>query len=161
MNDRYEIIETLARYARALEERDGDALAALFAPEGVFQVFSRYAGEEYVALDADVAGQDALRAMLKNSTMPPGHGMHYLTTDHIVDITGDEATLQAQFVVVASTANPRPESGWPPGAELMQGKLALIMIGHYDSRLRRIGGNWVFTRHQVKHSLPMALPAKA
>jgi hypothetical protein len=43
----------------------------------------------------------------------------------------------------------------------MQGKLALIMIGYYDSRLRRIGGSWVFTRHQVKHSLPMALPPKA
>jgi SnoaL-like domain len=161
MNDRYEIIETLARYARALEERDGDALAGLFAPEGVFQLFSRYSSQEYVALDADLVGHDALRASMKNSTMPPGRGMHYLTTDHIVDITGDEATLQAQFVVVASTANPLPTNGWPPGAELMQGKLALIMIGHYDSRLRRIGEKWVFTRHQVKHSLPMAIPAKA
>jgi hypothetical protein len=161
MNDRYEIIEALARYARAIEERDGEALAALFAPEGEFQVFSRYAGEEYVALDADVVGQDALHAMLTNSAMPPGRGMHYLTTDHIVDIAGDEARMQAQFVVLASTANPRPENGWAPGAELMQGKLTLTMIGNYDSQLRRIGGSWVFTRHQVKHSLPMALPLKS
>jgi len=42
------IPEVLARYVQALEERDGDALAALFAPDGEFQVFSRYGREEYV-----------------------------------------------------------------------------------------------------------------
>ncbi|MFD9669921.1 nuclear transport factor 2 family protein [Rhodococcus sp. NPDC059968] len=161
MNDRQDILEVLARYVRAFEKRDGDALAALFAPDGELQVFSRYGREEYVALDADRVGDDALRAMVNSGTLPPGRGMHYLTTDHIVDITGDEATLQAQFVVVGSNANPRPENGWPAGADLMQGKLAPIMIGHYESRLRKIGDSWLFTRHQVKHSLPMALPVKS
>jgi len=161
MNDRQEIPEVLARYVQALEERDGDALAALFAPDGEFQVFSRYGREEYVALDADVVGHDALRAMMKSGALPPGRGMHYLTTDHIVAITGDAATLRAQFVVVESNASPRPENGWPAGADLMQGKLALIMIGYYESCLRKIGGSWLFTRHQVKHSLPMAIPVKS
>jgi hypothetical protein len=30
------------------------------------------------------------------------------------------------------------------------------MIGHYESLLRKSGGQWLFTRHQVKHSLPMS-----
>jgi hypothetical protein len=34
MGDRNEIFEVLARYARALEERDGKAVAALFASDG-------------------------------------------------------------------------------------------------------------------------------
>ena len=87
--------------------------------------------------------------------------MHYLTTDHIVEIVGDEAGLRTQFVVVESAANPRPAEGWPHGASLMQGTLGLLMIGHYESRLRKADGRWLLTRHQVKHSLPMAVPVPA
>ena len=160
MKDREDIIEVLARYALALEERDGDALAAVFAPDGEFQVFSRFGREDYVAHDVNVVGHAALRTLFKGS-LPPGRGMHYLTTDHIVSITGDEARMHARFVVMESTANPRPEDDWPSGATLMQGKLALLMIGFYDSRLRKIDGRWLFTRQQVKHSMPMTLPSKS
>jgi hypothetical protein len=160
VNDRDEIIEVLARYARALEERDAEALTAVFAPDGEFQVFSRFGREEYVAHDVNVVGHAALRALFKGS-LPPERGMHYLTTDHIVDITGDQATMHARFVVMESTANPRPVGGWPSGAKLMEGELALLMIGFYDSRLRKIGGRWVFARQQVKHSMPMTLPLRS
>lgn len=158
MSDRNEIIEALGRYARALEDRDGDAIATLFAPDGVFEVFSRYGREDYIKMGADVVGRDAIGAMVSKGSLPPGRGMHYLTTDHIVDFTGDEARLRAQFVVVESTANPRPADGWPSGASLMQGALGLVMVGNYDSQLRKVEGRWVFAHHQVKHSLPMAVP---
>lgn len=158
MNDRTEIIEALARYVRALEQRDGETLAALFAAEGEFQVFSRFDQEKYVAHKVHVVGRDALRAMMSNSALPAGQGMHYLTTDHLVDITGDVATMQAQFFALASAATPRPENGWPSGADLMQGKLNLVMIGYYQSDLRKVDGRWLFTRHHVKHSVPMTLP---
>jgi hypothetical protein len=39
MRGRDEILEVLARYARALEERDGKAVAPLFAPDGEFSLF--------------------------------------------------------------------------------------------------------------------------
>ena len=41
MNDRVEIIEALARYARALERRDGETLATLFTEGGQVEPFSR------------------------------------------------------------------------------------------------------------------------
>ena len=157
-DDRVEIIEALARYARALESRDGETLATLFAPEGKVEVFSRFGSEEYESRHVNVNGRDQIRAMLANGTMPPGRGMSYMTTDHIVEITVDVARLQAQFLVISSVANPRPDGGWPSGAELMQGSLSLVMIGHYESLLRKSGGQWLFTRHRVKHSLPMSRP---
>jgi hypothetical protein len=158
VNDRIEIIEVLGRYARALESRDGETLATLFTQEGEVEAFSRYGQEPYEPHNIGVSGRDQIRNMFANAAMPSGRGMHYLTTDHIVDIQGDEARLQAQFVVVASAANPRPDGGWPAGADMMQGTLSVIMIGHYDSRLRKSDGRWLFTSHHVKHSLPMVRP---
>ena len=158
MNDRVEIIEALARYARALERRDGETLATLFTEGGQVEPFSRYGQEPYEPQGSGVSGREQIRNMFANAALPPGSGMHYLTTDHIVDIDGDEARLQAQFVVVVSAGNARPDTGWPPGADMMQGTLSVFMIGHYDSQLRKSEGRWLFTRHHVKHSLPIALP---
>ena len=84
MGDRNEILEVLARYARALEERDGKAVAALFAPDGEFSLFGRYGRDDYVDAGVHVVGRDNIRAMIETGSLPPGRGMHYLTTDHIV-----------------------------------------------------------------------------
>ena len=65
MSDRHEIIEVLARYARALEDRNGEAVAALFAPDGVFELFSRHGRDEYVAQGTKVVGRDNIRAMMR------------------------------------------------------------------------------------------------
>lgn len=158
MSNRHEIIEVLARYVRALEERDAEAVAALFAPDGEFELFGRYGLDDYVAGGVHVIGRDNIRAMIENAPAPPpGHGMHYLTTDHIVEISGNEATMDAQFVAVESNVGLRSESSRTTTASIVRGTLALTMIGHYDSRLRRVEGRWVFTAHRVKHSLPIAL----
>jgi SnoaL-like domain len=160
MGDRNEILEVLARYARALEERDGRAVAALFAPDGEFTLFGRYGSDDYVYAGVHVVGRDNIRAMIEIDSIPPGRGMHYLTSDHIVEISGDEASMNAQFVAVESNADLRSESSWGTAAGIVHGTLALTMIGRYDSRLRRTDGRWVFTTHRVKHSLPIALLSK-
>ena len=160
MGDRDEILEVLARYARALEERDGTAVAALFAPGGEFTLLGRYGRDGYVNAGVHVVGRDNIRAMIETGSMPPGRGMHYLTSDHIVEISGDEASMNAQFVAVESNADLHSESRWSAAAGIVQGTLALTMIGRYDSRLRRIDGRWLFTTHRVKHSLPIARPSQ-
>ena len=160
MGDRSEIIEVLARYARALEQRDGTAVAALFAPDGEFTLFGRYGRDDYVDAGVHVVGRDTIRTMIDAGSMPPGRGMHYLTTDHIVEISGDDADMSAQFVAVESNAELRSETWWSTAAGMVQGTLALTMIGRYDSRLRRIDGRWVLTTHSVKHNLPIALASE-
>jgi hypothetical protein len=155
MSDRDKIIEVLARYARALEDRNAEAIAALFAPDGTFELFSRHGRDEYVAQGTKVVGRDNIRAMIESGSMPPGRGMHYLTGDHIVDIIRDEASLQAQFVAVESNTDIQSQSKWTVGASMLQGAFALTMVGRYESRLCRIEGRWLFTVHRVKHSLPL------
>ena len=116
MGDRNEILEVLARYARALEERDGRAVAALFARDGEFTLFGRYGSDDYVYAGVHVVGRDNIRAMIEIDSIPPGRGMHYLTSDHIVEISGDEASMNAQFVAVESNADLRSESSWGTAA---------------------------------------------
>jgi hypothetical protein len=161
MTDKREIIEALAHYVRALEERDGDAIAALFAPDGEFEVFGRDGVNGYAASGIRVVGRDKIRAMIENGSLPPGRGMHYLTTDHIVEINGDEATMDAQFVAVESNTGVASDHDWTTAAKMLRGSLALSMVGRYDSQLQRVHGRWVFTTHRVKHNLPLAIQAPA
>jgi hypothetical protein len=158
MNDRHEIVELLARYVRALEKRDGEAVAALFTPDGEFELFGRSGRDDYAA-GVKVVGRENICAMVNGGSVAPGRGMHYLTTDRIVEINGDEASLDAQFVAVESNADLPTNSTWTTAQGIVHGTLALTMIGRYDSRLARIDGRWAFTVHRVKHNLPIVIPA--
>jgi uncharacterized protein (TIGR02246 family) len=157
MTDRHEVTEVLARYVRALEARDAKAVAALFAPDGVFEIASRYGREDYTTR-ATVVGRDKIQALMESGVLPPGRGTHYLTTDHIVEIDGNEARMDAQFLTIESDADSTSEQSWTLGAAMLQGTLALTMVGHYSSVLRRIDGHWMLTSHRVKHNLPLAVP---
>ncbi|MFE7750472.1 nuclear transport factor 2 family protein [Streptomyces sp. NPDC057428] len=157
MSDRLEIIEVLARYVRALEERDAKAVAALFAPEGAFEIQSR-SGREAYATRVTVTGPDKIQALMESGTLPATRGNQYFTTDHIVDIDGDEARMDAQFLTVESNVEGTAGQNWPVGSVMLQGALALSMAGHYASVLRKIDGRWALTSHRVRHNLPMAVP---
>jgi hypothetical protein len=160
-HSRHDVIEALARYTEALEDRNGDAMAELFTPNGQLQLYSRYGRDKYIAAGAAVVGRDALRAMIQNAALAPGEGMHYATTDHVVHFAVDEAWMRARFLVMRSVSTARPDAGWPGDAELMQGKLSLYMVGFYDSRLSWVDGKWLFARHEIRHSLPMSIPQGA
>jgi hypothetical protein len=155
MSDRVEIVEVLARYVRAMERRDGDALAELFTPDGAFALFGRNSDGEYVPSGADVIGRDRIRAMVEGGALPPHRGMQYLTTDHIVEIEGATASLEAQFTAVETDADIPAEVGWSTGARLLQGSLAVTMLGRYESELTKIDGCWLLAKHHVKHRLTL------
>ena len=155
MSERDEVVEVLARYARALEDRDADAVAELFVPDGTFQLFSRDGRGAYVPGPV-VAGRERIRAMVGGGSLSSRRGMHYLTSDHIVEITGDEASLRAQFIAVESNGDIPSGDKWTAGASVLKGSYALTMVGRYESQLRKTGGRWQFAAHQVKHNLPMA-----
>jgi hypothetical protein len=153
MSDRTEIIELLGRYIRALEDRDGKAIAELFAPDGEFRLYSRPGTGDFTQRGPGVVGRDNIRALFESGSRPPGRGFHYLTSDHIVNVDGDKATITAQFVAVESNAEIQSDVGWTLGSSLLRGTLALTMMGRYESDLRKIGGRWLFTIQRVKHNL--------
>ena len=153
MSARAEIIELLGRYIRSLEDRDGKAIAALFVPDGEFRLYSRPGSGDFAPSSFGAAGRDNIRALFESGSRQPGHGLHYLTSDHIVDVDGDKATITAQFVCVESNAEIQSNFEWALGATMLRGTLALTMMGRYESELRRIDGRWLFTIHRVKHNL--------
>jgi len=153
MSDRIEIIELLSRYTRALEDRDGKAIADLFAPDGEFRLYSRPGAGDFTQRSAGVVGRENIRALFESGSRPRGRGFHYLTSDHIVDVDGDKAAITAQFVAVESNAEIPSDAEWTLGSTMLRGTLALTMMGRYESNLRKIDGHWSFLIHRVKHSL--------
>ena len=156
MSDRAEIIELLARYVRALEERDGKAVADLYTPDGEFRFYSRAGWGKFTErADGPVAvGREEIEAVVAVAGIRPiGRGFHYLTTDHIVDIHGDAGTISSHLILVESNTEISPATEWSLGAAILNGALAITMCGRYDSDVRKINGRWLFTVNRVKHNL--------
>jgi hypothetical protein len=89
---------------------------------------------------------------------PPLGWSHHTTHDHIIDIYGDEATIDAQFVVFSTVGRARPDDGWPPNASGAQGTITPIESGYYQPRLTRVDGAWKIAHHTIILDLPMAFP---
>jgi hypothetical protein len=155
MTDKHAIQDVLSQYVRATDERDGDAQAKLFADNGMIRFFGRSGTEEYQLAGEPFIGAERIRRHMEGFPPRPERTyQHHITTDHLIRVNGAEATMNAQFLVFSSVAAPKPEDGWqaPPG---VKGDITLIMIGYYDSDLRKIDGVWKLTRLDVKHSLPV------
>ncbi|MFE0629332.1 nuclear transport factor 2 family protein [Streptomyces sp. NPDC058864] len=155
MHDRFDIQDVLSRYVRATDERDVEALAGLFAEGGEFRFFGRSGTEKYQRVGKPLVGPEQIGEFVASwPPLPERMYFHHMTTDHVIEIDGDEATMNAQFLVIPAIATAEPEGGWPADLRGIQGSAMPTMIGFYDAHLRRIDGVWKLTRFDVLHSLP-------
>lgn len=158
MSEAREVQQVLARYVRATDSRNSAALSALFAADGRVEIFVGQAGQP-VAI-GQIDGAEAIGAAVAGMMTPhPARGWsHHTTHDPIIEIDGDRATLDAQFIVYNTVGEERPADGWPAGAMGAQGTVRPIEAGYYRSDLMRLGGGWKITRHRIILDLPMAFP---
>jgi ketosteroid isomerase-like protein len=158
LSDKRDVQEVLARYARAADRRDGDAMASLFIDDGVVEIYYNNAGvpEKIAELKGAQAIGAATAGMMKPH--PPRGWSHHTTHDHIINVDGDQAKIDAQFVVFNTVGDPRPESGWPAGAAGAQGTITPIESGYYRPWLRRVDGTWKIAHHEIVLDQPMAFP---
>jgi CheY-like chemotaxis protein len=99
MSDQHEVQQVLARYVRATDERDGATVASLFLPDGRVEIYCK--GNEGPKLLGVLCGPEAV-ARAVGQTVKPSPTLccsHHTTHDHIIDIDGDQAHIDAQFVV--------------------------------------------------------------
>jgi hypothetical protein len=75
-------------------------------------------------------------------------------------IHGDDATLDAQFVVFDVRGKERPATGWPEGAFGVQGTVEPVEAGYYRPILCRVDGDWEIETLRIVHNLPMAFPGQ-
>jgi hypothetical protein len=157
-SDERQIQQVLARYVRAADHRDGQAMSALFETDAVAEIFYNQAGtpEKITELSGAEAIGGAIAGLMRPH--PPRGWSHHTTHDHLIEVDGDDATLDAQFVVFNTVGDERPEGGWPAGASGAQGTITPIESGYYRPTLRRTDLKWRIRHHRVILDQPMAFP---
>ncbi|MEU2622434.1 nuclear transport factor 2 family protein [Streptomyces sp. NPDC007157] len=158
MDDERAVAQVLARYVRAVDHRDGTAMSALFVADAVAESYYNNGGtrEKLAELTgAETIGKAVAGLMAPH---PPRGWSHHTTHDHIIEVDGDEATLDAQFVVFNIQGHERPAEGWPAGASGAQGTITPIESGYYRPRLRRVDGVWRIFHHTILLDQPLVLP---
>jgi ketosteroid isomerase-like protein len=127
LEDRLEIIELEATYARSFDERDGETWSSLFTADGVYQ--SRPVGDAPPL--TFVQGRSALQAFCTDAAFA---GIHFLHLPQLA-FDGDRATARIHLEFHGDYAE---DAGAP----------RLAMRGFYDVAYRRIEGRWLIA-HRV------------
>ncbi|SCL34043.1 SnoaL-like domain-containing protein [Micromonospora rhizosphaerae] len=137
MSDEHQVQQVLARYARAVNRRDGAALAMLFDVDGRVDIGWDNAGtlETLITL----TGHQEIADAVANKKFPPGARGRALIHGHIIEVNGDRASLEALF----------EEFVVRPGDEFRPGRSTIEESGEYRSTLRRNDGQWKLVHHQV------------
>jgi uncharacterized protein (TIGR02246 family) len=122
MSDKDEIRELLARYCFALDADRFEAMAELFTPDGVWETaFGTGTGRAGIVAQArSIATGDRPRRV-------------HLTTNIVIDLDEDTATVRSNWALVQNTA------GGPP---------IIGSGGAYADRVVKVGGAWFF-RHRT------------
>ncbi|MEU3985589.1 nuclear transport factor 2 family protein [Streptomyces sp. NPDC026672] len=160
MSDERRVQEVLARYVRATDRRDGKAQGALFTDDAVVQIHIKTGPGTHEPFGEPLIGGAAVEYAVDHymAPHPEGGSSHHTTSDHIIEVDGDRAHLNAQFIVFRVQAARRPGTGWPEGTFGAQGTVEPIESGYYDTELRRVDGEWKIVRHDVLMDMPMAVP---
>ncbi|MBI4984634.1 MAG: nuclear transport factor 2 family protein [Rhodocyclales bacterium] len=153
------VSQVLARYVRAADRRDSEAVERLFVENGAVEMrwFNSGAPQPIGRLE----GRKKIAWAVAN--MIPPHtqrgNSHHSSMDHIVTINGDRAELDAQFVLYRTVSAARPETGWPPGTSGNQGTIRADNAGYYRLKLVRVDGDWRIAEMIIDHDLPF-VPAR-
>lgn len=127
LEDRLEIVELEATYARSFDEHDGTTWSGLFTDDGIYQ--SRPVDDAPPV--TFVQGRAALAEYCRTA---PFDGIHFLHLPQL-SFDGDTATARIHLEFHGS---------W--GADA--GAPRLAMQGYYDVAYRRVDGRWRI-RHRV------------
>jgi hypothetical protein len=160
MSDERKIQEVLAHYVRATDQRDGKTQGALFTDDATVQVSIKTGPDTYQPFGEPLIGGAGVEYAVNNfmAPHPEGGSSHHVTADHIIEVDGDRAHLNAQFIVFSVQAFARPAAGWPEEARGAQGTVRPIESGYYDTDLRRVDGEWKIVAHRVLMDMPIAVP---
>src|SRR6202522_3865639 len=117
LEDKDTIRELLARYCFLLDGHELKELAALFTADG-----------EWISRNGHATGPEAIEGLLRGLAPEPAPGKRrkHLTTNIIIDLAGDSATVVSNFLVVRdSEAGP-----------------VISVAGTYDDTVVRVGADW-------------------
>ena len=131
MSDELAVQQVLARCVRAHDRRDGAAMARLFTPQGRVEIFYNNAGE--LEPLGELMGREAIANAVVHMMMPhPPRGLsHHATDGLLIEIDGDCAMVDAQFMVFNILGADKPNTGWPKDVHGAQGSITPTEFGHH------------------------------
>jgi SnoaL-like domain len=155
-----QVQNVLARYTRAADQLNGKAVSDLFVPDGKVEVYYVNGGNRELLFV--LSGQAEIENAISNLMKPhPARGWsHHTTHDHIIEVNGDHATIDAQFIRFDSVGEIRPDNGWPEGTLGLMGNVTPTESGYYQPTLQKISGEWKIVTHVILHDLTFAIPGK-
>jgi hypothetical protein len=158
MSDELAVQQVLAHYVRAHDRRDGAAMAALYTPQARVTIIYNHNPDGEPEVIGELVGREAIAQAITHMMKPhPPRGWSHNATDGLlIEIDGDRATLDAQFMVFTILGDAKPASGWPAGAIGAMGAITPIESGYYTQNLVRVDGRWLIESLQIRHNLPMA-----
>lgn len=139
------VSEVLARYVRAVDRRDGKAVASLFTEDSLTEMFENFNGEHVKWGELKGSSQVEYAFGTLMLPHPKGGWSHHTTMDHIVKIEGDQAHLNAQFIMFLVRANEQPADPSVPRG----GTITPRESGYYDVDLKKINDEWKIVHHRV------------
>lgn len=156
MTDETNILNVIGRYTRAHDQRDPNAMAALFAPEATIEIVD--AVNDAGQLLGRLEGREAIGHAVRQMMVPHDDRAwsQNVVNAPIIEINGDDAVLDAQFMVFSILAARVPDGGWPTGTFGAQGRIVPIEAGRYRLTLQRTADGWVIAAMRIEHRLPMA-----
>ncbi|MBV8084296.1 MAG: nuclear transport factor 2 family protein [Chloroflexi bacterium] len=122
-DDERQIRTLISRYCWAVDMADGDAYAATFAPDGIFE---RSSGRV-------VQGREQLRDIPGTLSGEPGARQHWVT-NLVLEGDGERAAGKAYVMVF----------------RLENGQLVHTLSGSYDDELVKLDGQWLFSRRRSR-----------
>lgn len=134
-SDRAQIEDLQARYLFALDWQDAEAYAATFTEDGIMDWAGGIAqGKE--AIREEVRGMRANYAAQATEDAPlrPARRRHFIS-NMVIKIDGDSATGRAYWMEFDNrNADRKGYSG---------------AYGHYEDELRKVDGQWLFSKRKI------------
>lgn len=126
-DDRFALLELIARYAWAYDTEDAAALAATFTEDGVLEVWGKVMA----------SGRAAFAPLIDQARMMKGeHGWQHLADHHIFrDYDGQRCTIYSYYTMPESD-----DSG---------GNVTVRAMGYYISHCQRTNEGWLFEKRSV------------
>jgi len=154
MSDELAVQQVLAHYVRAHDRRDGVAMGALFTPQARVTILYNNHPHGEPEVIGELVGREAIAQATAHMMKPhPPRGWSHNATDGLlIDIDGDRATVEAQFMVFSILGDAKPAS-----AKGAMGTITPIESGYYDQKLVRVDGRWLIESLQIRHNLPFAV----
>ena len=121
MSDKDDIRELLARYCFALDAERFEEMAALFTSDGVWETAF-----------GTGTGRAGIAAQARSIAAGPRPRRVHLTTNIVIDLDGDAATVRSNWVLIENSSN---------GPAIGSG-------GEYSDALVKVDGQWFF-RHRT------------